>query len=794
MSTRDGLDLDGSSAYLTRTNSGAASLGTKSTIALWFEADDLTDSPPLIFGIDGSPAGIVVDVTDGTLQVAFIIDGNNGSVQKESVISTDTKYFLMVIVDTTQATAADRLRVWLGEYEGTISEITSWDNDDRAGITQNEANGIFGNSGTIRVGTDLIGTTYFNGTIADVYALDGQAITDPATFQSGGKPIAASVTFGNNGFHLDFANSGDLGADASGNDNDFTIPTVDTPSQINTSGLTPFGDMTAGGGLAAAFDGNTNQAAAACAESPTAFNGYVGVTLASSTAINGAVAYGSNNEGYVVGANPVSQSVQLYAKAGGVPSNGTDGSNLGNTGSFTDTGNESGTPRAIDSADKETLYDQVWVRYAGTTSTVKAIAEAIFNANVVTPVIDSGDWVEDYLELAAGANAVSGSVAAAAAALDGVGSVAVAAEGDLGAGASTLAGAGEISIAADGDLPTGAAVIDGEASGLIDTDGALAAGGAVIDGEASTGAFPVTGDLAASDAAIDGDVAATVDGDGDLAAGAASVSGHAEAIVAADGALTAGVAAIDGDGAAIVDADGGLAASAAAVDASIAVGPSATGGLVAGVAVVDGNATIIVAVDVALQVDPAALDAAGSLGLSVLADPAAGAAEIAGEGSVSIAGDGALTATSAALSTDLSVLAQASGSLIADDVAIAGDASPLIASSIALPASPAQVSGAAAAQISINDTIAAAAAELSGLSLVQGGAIAALAGQPAVVAGDGSVLADLSGAIATGQAVIEGLAGADVAAEGDLTASPAVIGAAFVIGPPRRRIVNAIFY
>jgi len=86
-------------------------------------------------------------------------------------------------------------------------------------------------------------SNYFNGYMSEIVLIDGQAL-EPTSFGEFDadtgiwKPIDVSgLTFGTNGFYLDFENSGSLGADVSGNGNNFTVnnltsidQTTDTPT------------------------------------------------------------------------------------------------------------------------------------------------------------------------------------------------------------------------------------------------------------------------------------------------------------------------------------------------------------------------------------------------------------------------------------------------------------------------------------------------------------------------------------------------------------------------------------
>lgn len=77
----------------------------------------------------------------------------------------------------------------------------------------------------------------------------------------------------------------------------------------------------------------------------------------SAKAIDHAIIYGSNNQGFVSLANP-SITITLYG-SNTLPANGTDGTSLGSV-TFTDTANES-AGRTINSSDTTTQYRYIWV-------------------------------------------------------------------------------------------------------------------------------------------------------------------------------------------------------------------------------------------------------------------------------------------------------------------------------------------------------------------------------------------------------------------------------------------------
>ncbi len=131
-------------------------------------------------------------------------------------------------------------------------------------------------------------------------------------------------------------------------------------TELSYSGSTNIGNATSGGGLAAAFDGTTAQAAAACANKAASTSAYVGKTLAAAAPIHSVLIYGSNDAGYVSTINPT-VTATLYGKTGSAPASGTDGTVIG-TLAFTDTADEH-TARTVTSTDPSTYWLHVWVNF-----------------------------------------------------------------------------------------------------------------------------------------------------------------------------------------------------------------------------------------------------------------------------------------------------------------------------------------------------------------------------------------------------------------------------------------------
>tara|TARA_B100001939_G_scaffold346932_1_gene367058 strand:+ start:228 stop:1541 length:1314 start_codon:yes stop_codon:yes gene_type:complete len=153
---------------------------------------------------------------------------------------TSAYYHIVFKVDTTQATASDRLKLYVNGEEVTVSASNY--------PAQNLDLQMNVNSMAQRVGQEN-GGNYFDGLMTHIHWTDGNAY-DASDFgetdSTSGiwKPkTSPSVTYGSNGFFLKMENSGAMGTDSSGNTNTFTVSgtltqTEDTPSN-NFATLNP---------------------------------------------------------------------------------------------------------------------------------------------------------------------------------------------------------------------------------------------------------------------------------------------------------------------------------------------------------------------------------------------------------------------------------------------------------------------------------------------------------------------------------------------------------------------------
>lgn len=215
---------DGSSDYLHRTPSGSGNRKTF-TISLWFKRSDITRRQALFNNTDGSGQnGVYYDLqADDTLLISDYGSGSfNWNLETTQVFrDVSAWYHLVISVDTTQSTASNRVKIYIN---GT--QITNF---DASNYPSQDSDTLWNRAERFEIGSYNGTGNYFSGYMAEVVLIDGTQL-DATSFgefdEDTGiwKPIdVSSLTFGTNGFYLDFENSSSLGADVSGNGNNFTV-------------------------------------------------------------------------------------------------------------------------------------------------------------------------------------------------------------------------------------------------------------------------------------------------------------------------------------------------------------------------------------------------------------------------------------------------------------------------------------------------------------------------------------------------------------------------------------------
>ena len=214
---------DGSSDNLSLSVSGTTQ-STTGTISFWFKRSTLSSDQRVFTNyIDANNYGGIKLQSDDKMEIV-VVDG--GSVTGKLVTTqvfrdTSAWYHCVVAIDSSNGTAGDRMRLYING-----SEVTTFDTDTNP---SSSATMEFFTDGTNRIG-QFNSSQYFDGYLAEFVMIHGQQLT-PSSFGETNtasgiwtpKEIGSFTSAGDNSFYLDFKDSSNLGNDASGLNNDFTV-------------------------------------------------------------------------------------------------------------------------------------------------------------------------------------------------------------------------------------------------------------------------------------------------------------------------------------------------------------------------------------------------------------------------------------------------------------------------------------------------------------------------------------------------------------------------------------------
>ena len=243
------------SAYLNRTP-GSATDRQKWTWSSWVKLGSLTINQ-MIFSA-GATSGANVYAywnTTNTLSIRFDQEAS-GNVGVTAAVNRDPSawYHVVFALDTTQATAANRVKIYINGVQQDTTGSTFPSQNFNTAMNNNVAHNIG------RRGYDA--TSYASFLLSEIIHVDGQQLT-PSSFGETDsttgvwKPKKYAGTYGTNGFYLKFAdNSGTtattLGKDSSGNGNNWTPNNFSVTAGVGNDSLvdtpTPYGSDTGAGG------------------------------------------------------------------------------------------------------------------------------------------------------------------------------------------------------------------------------------------------------------------------------------------------------------------------------------------------------------------------------------------------------------------------------------------------------------------------------------------------------------------------------------------------------------------
>ena len=207
-----------------RAYDGAGNIGSitatdrkKTTLSYWVKRTQLNASGNGIVFIMYAGNTIMLGFENDKLRVSSSFSYSLKS--NADFRDTSAWYNLVFSIDTTQGTANDRVKVYVNG-----AEYTDW-GTQTISISQNANNGMFNevNGGHYFGWSDSQATGCY---VAEAHCIDGQALaaSDFGEYDSDSGiwiPKEYTGTYGNQGYYLNFDDSSALGADSSGNGNNF---------------------------------------------------------------------------------------------------------------------------------------------------------------------------------------------------------------------------------------------------------------------------------------------------------------------------------------------------------------------------------------------------------------------------------------------------------------------------------------------------------------------------------------------------------------------------------------------
>jgi len=238
--------FDGTSAYLHKTPTNAGNR-LKYTFSTWVKKSKITGEQ-IIFTAYASNTNhtYLRFKTTGEIRYRDVAsDSTNGQLVTSAKFRDPSAWLnVVLVVDEENSTSGNRLILYVNglrvtefSTETMPTAATTWNSADvkmEIGVTD---------------GGD--GDDYFSGYMAETVFIDGSALapTDFGEFDEDSgiwKPLdglADSLTFGNNGFYLDFQDSSALGNDVSGNNTDFAANNLAAVDQSTDTCTNNFATM-----------------------------------------------------------------------------------------------------------------------------------------------------------------------------------------------------------------------------------------------------------------------------------------------------------------------------------------------------------------------------------------------------------------------------------------------------------------------------------------------------------------------------------------------------------------------
>ena len=258
--------FDGSSAFMTKTPSGAGNQKL-ATFSIWFKRSKIDEEQFLFYSFVTNKDTRIAILDDNTI---FFESQTSDSIKFKLVTNrvfrdVSAWYHLVINVNSTVSSPdTNNLEMFINGVKETSFSTATYPSQNDVVYWTDSIESTLGRRNS--------GGNYFNGYIAETVLIDGAAL-DADSFGEFDedsdiwKPIDVSgLTFGTNGFYLDFEASGNLGNDANGGA-DFAetgLAAIDQTTDTCTNNFCTMNPLSSGMTLT---EGNTNVAGAATAKS-----------------------------------------------------------------------------------------------------------------------------------------------------------------------------------------------------------------------------------------------------------------------------------------------------------------------------------------------------------------------------------------------------------------------------------------------------------------------------------------------------------------------------------------------
>tara|TARA_R100001015_G_scaffold669_1_gene201 strand:+ start:252 stop:2654 length:2403 start_codon:yes stop_codon:yes gene_type:complete len=220
---------DGSSPVLTRTPSGSGDSLTTWTWSAWVKRGNLSSGMIFTANYNSNQIGFSSD----RLYFEFYDGSNNNYLISTAKLRDPSAWYHVVFVwNTSDATSSNRMRIYLNGSEITTFDSSSYPSQNRNSKINTAIEHQIGKRANPS-------GSQFDGYLAEINFIDGQALT-PSSFGETKSGVwipkdTSGLTFGTNGFRLEFGNSSAIGDDTSGNTNDFAATNLSTHDVVPDS-------------------------------------------------------------------------------------------------------------------------------------------------------------------------------------------------------------------------------------------------------------------------------------------------------------------------------------------------------------------------------------------------------------------------------------------------------------------------------------------------------------------------------------------------------------------------------